>query len=398
MATAVDDTYSAESGATIYGGREGPSALPAWVPEPGTFADISLNTMYDVRPEGWPNSDIAGPFLNWSGGVFNPDFSALGALVIHGSGHLASGSPVWAGNWCFDLDNLAWVGRNVPGPLNAYGESTDPASLGHTYAPHTYDGLVMQPAALGGGPKGSLIRASMAGAPFGVPVHRFDLSSAVDAPGRVIDNLGGDSYPAAALDAGRGGFWYLDAKGTGPLKFVSFSDWSATQYSGVEFGEYGSHNLVYIPAPWDCLLSLGDKGTMGAAVYSMRVCPIVGDVPQGFSVATYSGTPVPDTRAGGCWSTLLERVVCMEGYDSTTVHQITPPDPGELLSGTWAWSTESLTGVGGATVGHAINTNNGLPFANNGTWSRFVEAPAARCFLWCQGINKPVQAWRLTGM
>ena len=43
------------------------------------------------------------------------DFSTLGAYVVYGSGHLAPGSPLFSGVWCFDLDDLKWKGRNVPG-------------------------------------------------------------------------------------------------------------------------------------------------------------------------------------------------------------------------------------------------------------------------------------------
>lgn len=393
MVTAVDARYQVASGGTAAFGH---SVLPAWVPDEGTFANISTNTLYDIRPTGWPTNDIAGPFANWSGGAFASDFSDSGAYVVHGSGHLSAGNPTWAGVWCFDLDTLAWVGRNVPGvPLlensgdfNAYGESTIAGSLGHTYPPHTYDGLVYQSEANGGGASGALLRVSIAGSPWGSPVHQFDLSSTSAAPTRVVNSIGGTSYPAAAVDEARGGFWYLSGNGTGPLKFVNFDDWSADS-TAVGFNEYGDYSLTYIPAPFDCLVATGRTGSGGAnmAVY---VSPIVGGVPQAFVQVATSGTRVPDARAGTCWSALLDCLVSYEGNGSYDVYKLTPP-VGSLTAGTWAWSHETLTAVGGATPSEN-------PVSNNGSWGRFIEVPAARCFIWCDGVTQPVQAWRLTGM
>lgn len=364
----------------------------AWVPSPGTFANISQNTMMDVRPSGWPNSDIAGPFSNWSGGIFAPDFSTLGAYVVHGSGHLSPGSPLWAGVWCFDLSTMQWVGRNVPGApilenttsLNSYGESEEPGSLGHTTAPHTYDGLAYLPPAHGGGTKGSLLRLSMAGSVWGTPVHRFDLSSASAPPERVVDSLGGTSYPMVAEDYARGGLWYLSGNGTGPLQFIDFADWSSTTYSGVEYNAYGDQSLIYIPPPYDCLVGMGRDGTGGVNM-SVRICPIVAGVPQGFSSITPSGTPPADRRCGGVWSTLLDCIVSYQAAGSATVHKLTIAE--NLASA--AWTSETLTGAGGATPGRTSS-------ADNGAWSRFVEVPAAQCFIWCDSVGGPVQAWRLT--
>lgn len=371
-----------------------PTVLPAWVPPAGTFTNISTNTMVDVRPTGWPESDSAGPFANWSGGVYANDFSTLGAYVVHGSGHLTPGTPTWAGVWCFDLDTLKWVGRNVPAqPLlesNIYdsvGESTIAATAGHPYPPHTYDGLVYQPATRGGGSNGALLRVSSAGNSFGTPIHQFDLSSTTAPPKRVLDAVGGTSYPAAAADLGRNGLWYLDYNGNGPLKFVSFTDWSVKKHPGVEYNQYGNHNLIYLPAPFDCLVGIGSSDTRGAS-FGVYVCPIVKGAPQGFTRVTTSGIPPSDTRCGGQWSMLLQCIVSYQAGGSPVVHKLLPPS-GALTTGTWAWTTETLVGQNGVTPAKGMG---------NGAWSRFVEVPAARCFIWCDSVNGPVQAWRLAGM
>ncbi len=376
---------------------------PSWVPAEGQFANISLNTLLEARPAGWPTSDVGGPFANWSGGTLATSFSKLGAYVVHGSGHLSAGAALWAGVWCFDLDTLKWVGRNIPAEpmlegspnfmFNSYGEITSPASIaGHTYPPHTYDGLVFQPSSQGGGAKGSLLRFCFAGSNFHRAVHRFDLSSTTAAPTRIIDDLpfgsASASYPATATDEGRGGVWVLTCSGNGPLMFVSFYDWSITKFP-VEYNEYGDHSLIYLPAPYNCLFGMGRSGNGGVSI-SYWVCPIVGNVPQGFTRVTATGTEPSDHRSGGVWSTLLKCIVSYEGAGSRTVHKLTPPDPSALTTGTWTWTSETLTGVNDATP-----SKNGV--ANNGVWSRFMEVPAARCFIFCDGVGQPVQAWRLTG-
>jgi hypothetical protein len=123
----------------------------------------------------------------------------------------------------------------------------------------------------------------------------------------------------------------------------------------------------------------------------VRVCPIVNGQLQGFTTVATSGGAPADKRCGGQWSTLLGCVVSYEAAGSTTVHKLVLPAPAALRTGTWQWQSETLTGVGGAVPSKNTVTN-------NGAWSRFVEVPAARCFLWCDGVGQPVQAWRLSGM
>lgn len=376
--------------------------IPPWVPPEGHYANISLNTLLDARPEGWPNSDVGGPFANWSGGVLATGFSNLGAYVVHGSGHLSAGAPLWAGVWCFDLDTLKWVGRNVPSePMietydsssrNEYGEAISPVSIaGHTYPPHTYDGLAYQPPSLGGGVHGSLIRFFYGGSTMRNSVHSFNLSSATSPPTRVIDHLSiQGNYPASAVDETRGGAWVLTGNGNGPLCFVKFSDWSVTRFAGVEYNDYGDHSLIYIPAPYDCLVGLGRSGPGGPDL-SIWVCPIVNGTPQRFSRVQFSGSNPGDRRAGGVWSTILKCIVAYEAAGSQKVHRLNLPSPAELTTGLWNWTSETLAGVAGAAPSKNATTNNGI-------WSRFIEVPKARCFIFCDGVGQPVQAWRLTGM
>ena len=395
MATAVSDSYTATSGAVVYGGRQ--LSLPSWVPSVGTFANLGTSTLDSVKPAGWPGNDVGGPFSNWSGAQYAGDFSTFGAVVYHGSGHLAQGTPEWAGVWCFDLDDLTVKGRNVPSaPLlenlatdyNVYGESTVSGTIGHTTAPHTYDGLIYQSTANGGGLKGSLIRNSFAGSIFNVTVHQFDLSSATAPPTRRINSLGGNSYPQSATDEARGGYWYLNGNGNGPLKFIRFSDWSMTDYASAQFNDYGDYSLTYIPT-LDCLVATGRTGAGGGSM-AVYVSVISAGVPQPFVNVTISGTPPADARCGTCWSTILSKLVSYEASGSYVVHMLTPP-AGSLTAGTWAWTQTTLAAVSGATPSKTTSVS-------NGTYGRFLEVPRARCFIWLDSVSQVPQAWRLPGM
>lgn len=413
MATPTPVSYSAPHGATCYGGRSAPPVpLPAWVPPPGTYVNISTTTLQSVEPAGWPGGDTAGPFLNWSSAVLATDFSTLGAYTVYGSGHLASpGAPVWAGIWNFDLDTLQWVPSNLPGApiselvnFNAYGESTDASTLGHVYVPHTYRGLIYQSRASGGGAKGSLIRASIAdGVRYGRPVHAFDLNSSTAPPTRKINDIGGNAYPMAAPDPARGGFWYLDNNGGNNLRFVKYLDWSVTTYPNTSYGANGDNCLFYMPAPYDCLIGLGPSAD--PTLWHIQVCPLINNIPQGWTKATMSGTSPSMLGTGACWSTILSCFVSYEGHDNTTgyfsndVFKLTPPPAANVLTQVWVWTKETLSGYNGTTPFQIeINTNNNQPFHNNGSYGRFLEVPKARCFIWCGSVKGPVQAWSLSGM
>lgn len=393
MVAARNDSYAAASGGGVYAGIAG-SGLPAWVPSPGQFADVGASTLLSAVPPGWPNSDIGGPFSNWAGGFWNPDFGSMGGYVVFGSGHLSAGQPLFAGVWVWDAGTATWVGRNVP-PTPMIEGSTLPAGFENDYPIHTYDGLILQPTAAGGGADGSMIRhfTPGAGGANRRVVYRHDLSLPSSASTTVIATVptamtsGAETYPMAAADYGRGGYWLMNNNGSEKLMFVSFADWSVTNYV-MDFAAYGDISMVYIPER-DCLVALGRVGDGGVNM-GVFVSPIVAGVPQYWSpVAAQSGTPPADRRCGGEWVPSLGCIVSYEAAGSYTVHKLTPP--ANLTAGTWAWTSETLTGVGGAIP---CRTTSG----NNGAWSRMVYAENLGCMLWADSVSKVMQAWRLTGM
>lgn len=421
MVTARSDSYAAASGGGVFAGIAGGSSLPAWVPPQRQFANIGTATINGATPSTWPKGKDASPFNNWASGAWCEQFGTRGGYAIHGGGHLGPSANLGGGVWVLDVELQTWVGRCVPSdPLaeppgtnyNAYGESTDAGNLGHPYPAHTYQGLLYQSPANGGGSQGSLVRVCHGAHGFGnnKSVVTFDLSSTTAAPTRRINDLfpgnADATYIGATVDTTRGGFWAQGYNGNSNLVFVDFADWSVTNHN-VTHGGYGSFNLVHVPTR-DCLVAIGEIGndpTLACAVY---VCPIVADVPQGWTLVTQGGT-IPSeftsgftkARFGGEWSSVLGCIVSWPGPDSDDLaaayvaYKLAVP--ANLTAGTWTWTTETLTAQGSEVPPHDVNINNGQ-FYQNGTWSRFREAPNLKCFILANSLEDPAQAWRLTGM
>lgn len=115
MAIAADDTYTAPSGATVYGGRWGPSDLPAWlagaeslewvqVPNsaPGAYAPLPT----PLAPPG--GNSVKAVVNAWGGAAVR---QSSGHYLLHGGGHgdyggneiyaigLADDAPAWSRPW-----------------------------------------------------------------------------------------------------------------------------------------------------------------------------------------------------------------------------------------------------------------------------------------------------------
>jgi hypothetical protein len=161
------------------------------VPEPGRLAIVSASN-------GWNDADPcpgnacgyrigSGPEWNkviddFSGGVYNPHWGPLGALMLHGGGHAATNDNSVA---VLDFNDLTFKrvadpslevtgirpadGPAYPGYDREYGEyvvDRKPA------AAHTYDALEVVPPEIAGAPFGGLVR------PFSTAIH-VNLSSSV---------------------------------------------------------------------------------------------------------------------------------------------------------------------------------------------------------------------------
>lgn len=372
---------------------------PSWVPPPGSFANISLNTLADVDPCPARNcvySGVSGQesvFIVWNGAAFAPDYSPYGALVCHGGGHNAySGNEVYV----FDLTTRRWSRVGAPSPYaesqaNADGEYPD----GQPTPPHTYSGVAYLPPSLGGGPKGSLLRFGFAGAPATQWVHRMPLDTSPTTPrgwtrfANLSSQLNG-SYWSVAFDPTRARFWVISNLNSWPRGFgyvTASGQVVALPYQGDNVEGY--HALGYCPV-FDMLVHVGTR--YGTPHLGGRLCNSNRD----FAVLRTSGPFPPPGTSGLEWSTAGGYFVAYPGNGSTTVYKLIPPS-GDPLSGTWTWTTQTLTGLQGAVPAKATGYR---PGEWNGHYSRFREVPALSrpgnpVFVYADGRTQPVQLWAL---
>ena len=123
---------------------------PDWVKQipPGTWAEVSLNTLADVNPardpEVNPNLPYSPPWLDnqpavleaWNGGAFAAGYGVSGALIVFGGGHAAYyGNEVYA----FDLDSRRWQRLTNPYPNPKFPVDEGIWPDGTPSVPHTYD-------------------------------------------------------------------------------------------------------------------------------------------------------------------------------------------------------------------------------------------------------------------
>jgi hypothetical protein len=133
-----------------------PRIAPEWVKRiaPGTWSEVSLNTLADVDPardpEVNPNHPSVPPWLNnqaavlgaWNGGAFASGFGKSGALVVSGGGHADYyGNEVYA----FDLDSRRWLRLTNPYPSPAFPVTDGIWPDGTPSVSHTYDQVDYHP-------------------------------------------------------------------------------------------------------------------------------------------------------------------------------------------------------------------------------------------------------------
>jgi len=130
---------------------------PDWVKKitPGTWAEVSLNTLADLNPardpEVNPNYPASPPWIDnqravldaWNGGAFAAGYGQSGALIVFGGGHTDYyGNEVYA----FDLASQRWERLTNPYPNPVFPVKDGIWPDGTPSVPHTYDHVDYHPA------------------------------------------------------------------------------------------------------------------------------------------------------------------------------------------------------------------------------------------------------------
>ena len=420
LSAAGTATVSACDGATGYRGlaassqKTGTSAnfpassasVPGWVPAEGAVQTLSTPNTFlsqNGNVEGWEYA--FGKIIDdYSGGVYNPYWGALGAMTFHGGGHSATfdNSVV-----ILDYNDLTfkrlsnptqsakganWSFLNVDPAFNqVYAEYGD----GQPGSGHTYDTLAILPPAHGGGAMGSLVRVgSYAVHPGEVRgtthAHRFDFGLAARSGGTwtrwtEIALRGLTSGACSAYDPLRQRFWTIGGLSSQPA-FIRYLEVAGHEYREVAFTKGAalappatpdSMTMRYDPTRDLLILSC----TTGNA---LRLAFLRCESPEKGWIEPALSAPIPFMAQ---WTHPFDFVpqankfVMFSPADSAAVFDlVVPADP------TQTWQVTRQPIKAGGTLKSAYVAG-----------KRWSYSPATRCFVWVASSTSPVVAYRPVG-
>ena len=381
---------------------------PQWVTaiKPGTWAEVSRNTLADVDPANDPRVNRSHPssppwrgamgqkaVINaWNGGAFASRLGRWGSLVAFGGGHRDYfGNEIYA----FDLESREW--RRLTDPyvasrdvLTAFYENAEFPD-GSPLPPHTYDYADYHPATnslviL----KGVQQLGVSGGISSGTPVHLYDFTAGQwrrSPPGEAAYGSSGWS----AHDSLRDVFWinppgYTPAPGfrffnpNGRHTDGSVGNWSDAFGARKEGG--GDGMAAYVP-DHDIIL-YSDFKKPPARVFGVDLSrPRDRSVPLRLEGAS----PNLDTGHGWEWSDLRRSIVYWPKTAGADVHELRL-EGADWRKGPWAWSR--LTSRENAVTPQPMT-------AENGVFSRFrlVRFTNAEIALVVNRVDGPVYAFRM---
>lgn len=375
------------------------------MPEPGRLVVLSASNGWgDIDPcpgNGCGYRVGSGPEWNkviddYSGGIYNPHWGPLGALMLHGGGHAATNDNSVA---VLDFNDLSYKrvadpsldvtgikpsdGPLYPGYDREHGEYLSDGKPG---AAHTYDALAVVPPDVAGAPFGGLVR------PFSTAIHvnlsggtswahRLALHSrdVATADGRARNtwmrwstnaghNFGG-AGGCCAYDPVRRRVWWTGVPSQRPGR-IAYLDCATRQQQTVRY--VGSDAVFdvslpimrYLPGA-DLLLAMGPRpGRSVVEAHFFRPdAPTMGWFPVVLSA------PPPLGTGATPWVYIpeLRRIVLFTRADPGAVYEISvPADP------TSAWPVLRRPFQPGATLDASAHV----------VGKRFDWAPALRCIVY----------------
>lgn len=375
------------------------------MPAAGRWAVIdAANGWNDIDPCPANNCGYrigSGPEWNkviddFSGGVYNPHWGPLGALILHGGGHSATNDNSVA---LIDFNDLRFKriadpslgatglrpadGPTFPGYDREFGEYVVDRKPGSA---HTYDALAVIPPELAGAPFGGLVR------PFSTAVHATlsqqsfwahmlamqtrDVASAEDRArntwSRWSVNVGhnyGGAGGSCAYDSRRKRIWWTGVPSSRPQRISYLDCVTREQLSVRHNGGNAMHDVSfpvmrYLAAP-DLLVSIGPRPdrTVIDAFYMRAGAPTEGWYPITFD------PPLPASPVATPWDYVpeLNRLVLFSRGDPTAMYEvIVPADPAA------PWTT----------VRRPFDPPTSLSESVSVVGKRFSWAPALRCIVY----------------
>ena len=411
------------------------TSIPAWAPAPGQYASISLANASTIDPCPARNCSYSGNngfeslWIAWNGGAYAPSLGEYGSMLFFGGGHFAyDGNCVAA----YDVAARNWKLLSQPSNYNTRrsGDSDSVNVLvdqdgsfpdGTPYPNHTNMGCDYLPPAGGGGMLGSYV--FMGHDNTGVNIRRnnlwrFDLQSRTWTRWTMPVRLG--DLCSLVYDSKRRGLWWYapylaESYYSGPLWFIDVVNRTITRV-GINSapGKLGPN--IYMPGMTyvesrDCLvlpmsgaglelqcielanLELGPNCWVRAFNVSQsgQKCRSLWLFPDGGSANSWQNYATADKleycSEDGC-------VYSLDLYSSgpCNLYRLEPPPPGQLQSGTWKWTNETLAPKAGEKL--ALRH---LPYALGNDirlYGRMRFAPSIKSFVISDLDRLPVQGLR----
>jgi hypothetical protein len=378
--------------------------VPAWTPEPGELRSITTsNSFMSLAAHSLPGWGYRfGTIVDdYSGGVYNPHWGPLGAMIFHGGGHSATYDNSVL---ILDFNDLTFKRLSNPSPVSTFThEHEDPLfkreaceyADGQPGAAHTYDTLGILPPSDGGTPAGSLVRVSSHAVHVVIScntawAHRFDMTPQMSRGEWSRWSINGPtSYRSAggcsAYDSKRKRFWWLAGLSSLP-PFVRHLDVASRQQRETPYArgaqrappaQPDSVTMRYDRARDILVLSATAKGKL---VLSYLQCA----APESGWFTARLSSDVP-SRSG--WSHPFDYVpqtdcfVMLAPADPAAVYEITVPN---APSSTWH------------VMRRTFPNSSGIPIARV-AGKRWSYSEAVNAFVWLASSKAEVVAYRPVG-
>jgi hypothetical protein len=341
--------------------------LPSWVPQPGQWAAVGLNTLIDVQgpaPASGSSFSSNNGFLNiWSGGAYAPAYGGRYGSIIYGpnGGHDSyDGSDVYA----YDIETrLCSLVKATYNPTSNGVDSNGRFPDGSPSPPHSYDGHLVIPV----GPMGTLV----------VPDTYDDLDSTSRANTVFFLDLAtkqwssrstlmpGGVHQACAFDERRQSGWWYGVYGGGPL----------TRYDGSTSDAYPSVTRPFNADTVGAIDSTRDQ----FVIYwhgNGSIAAIDLDDPENPSLVSTPNNP-PGNYPAFEYVREIDRFIAWGS--GRAVYELDPGDPSA------GWQSQGEAG--------AVTP----PSPSNGCFSKYVYVSAVRCLIGVSRTDAVAYAYRPIG-
>ncbi len=409
--------------------------IPAWAPAPGKFTNVSLDLPATADPD--PNntaiyrgvSGFDAVWTAWNSGVYAPTLGTFGAMLFWGGANRSyDGNAIIA----YDIGQRTHTRLSQPAPFSSLTEISGDSNTtnvnvsvdggfpdGSAFPCHTYMLPTFLPSDAGGGPLGSWVY--MCHPQNNVRIlypnfWRFDLSSRKWSRWRSPHLHGVYNYNGMCYDGRRKRLWLVapgpvNEYGLRGLWMVNMLDSTVTRVNlagpaADGASQYAAANSPDQPGPVympnrDCLLLPGrgnsiictDLSGVSAAGAGTAVAHLTAQsgtrCPSLWNDVGFGNVPIGSMeycdQDGAVWA-----INQFNGTAAAQLFRLAPP--AGALTGTWAWTSETLTSSSGESL--SLRASSAGSVGDKAIMGRFRFVPALKSFVWSDAKDLRVQMGR----